>query len=124
MTWQVIARIRRGGETAAIPNHPERTSTMQRTLLSLVLLAFGALSAVALWQHGFWGILEPHFKTFGGAQVLADLVIALTLFMVWMWKDAQDTGRNPWPWIVLTLAAGSFGPLLYLLTRPAPARTA
>lgn len=25
--------------------------------------------------------------------------------------------RNPWPWILATLALGSFGPLLYLLTR-------
>jgi phosphate/sulfate permease len=97
---------------------------MPRTLLLLTLLAFGALSAAALWQHGYWGILAPHFQTFGGAQVLVDLVIALTLFMVWMWQDARATGRNVWPWIVLTLLGGSFGPLLYLLTRqPRPRAT-
>jgi hypothetical protein len=88
---------------------------MQRTILSVTLVLFGALSAIALWQHGYWGILEPHFKSFGAGQVLADLVIALTLFMVWMWHDAKATGRNVWPWIALTLVAGSFGPLLYLL---------
>ncbi len=90
---------------------------MQRTLLLVTLAAFGALTGLALWHHGYWGILEPHFKTFGAAQVLADLVIALALFLVWMWRDARATGRNPWPWLVLTFAAGSFGPLLYLLTR-------
>jgi len=90
---------------------------MQRILLTVTLILFGALSAEALWQHGFWGILAPHFQSFGGGQVFADLVIALTLAMVWMWRDAKTTGRNVWPWIVVTLVAGSFGPLIYLLTR-------
>jgi hypothetical protein len=89
---------------------------MQRTLLTIVLALFGALSAVALWHHGYWGLLEPHFKTFGAGQVLADLVIAVTLAMVWMWHNAKATGRNVWPWLALSLVAGSFGPLLYLLT--------
>lgn len=95
---------------------------MQRTLLIITIILFGALSAAALWQHGFWGIIAPHFQSFGGGQVFADLVIALTLAMVWMWRDAKATGRNPWPWILVTLAAGSFGPLLYLLTRKTVAR--
>jgi len=90
---------------------------MQRILIVLTLILFGALTAAALWQHGYFGIFAPHFQTFGGAQVLADLVIALVLVMLWMWNDARATGRNVWPWIVVTLAAGSFGPLLYLLTR-------
>lgn len=89
---------------------------MQRSLLTIVLALFGALSAVALWQHGYWGIIAPHFQTFGAGQVLADLVIAVTLAMVWMWHNAKATGRNVWPWLALSLAAGSFGPLLYLLT--------
>ena len=95
---------------------------MQRPLLILTLLLFGALSAVALWQHGYWGIIAPHFQSFGGGQVLADLVIALTLVMVWMWHDAKAAGRNPWPWIAATLVVGSLSPLLYLLTRKPAAK--
>lgn len=90
---------------------------MNKLLLLLALVPFSALSAVALWQHGYLGLFTPAFQSFGAAQVLVDLVIALTLFLVWMWRDAAKLRRNPWPWLVLTLAAGSFGPLLYLLTR-------
>lgn len=90
---------------------------MQRILLTITLILFGALSAVALWQHGLWGIIAPLFQSFGAAQVFADLLIALVMVMVWMWHDARTTGRNVWPWIVATLALGSFGPLVYLLTR-------
>lgn len=92
---------------------------MPRTLLTITLVLFGALSATALWQHGYWGIIAPHFQSFGAGQVLADLVIALTLAMAWIWHDAKAAGRKAWPWLVLTLVAGSFGPLLYLLgTKP------
>lgn len=94
---------------------------MQRGLLIITLIVFGALTAEALWQHGYWGIVAPHFQSFGGAQVFADLVIALVLAMVWMWRDAKATGRSVWPWVLATLALGSFGPLLYLLTRKSTA---
>ena len=52
---------------------------MQRSLLVITLILFGALSAAALWQHGYLGIFALHFQTFGGAQVLADLVFALVV---------------------------------------------
>jgi hypothetical protein len=90
---------------------------MQRSLLTITIALFGLLTAAALWQTGILGILDWHVKTFGGGQVFADLVIALTLAMVWMWHDAKATGRNVWPWIALTLVTGSFGPLIYLLSR-------
>jgi hypothetical protein len=92
--------------------------TMTRLLLLTVLLPFSALSVAALWQHGYWGLFEPALHSLAAAQVLVDLVIALGLVLVWLWRDARANGRNPWPWTLLTLAAGSFGPLLYLLVRP------
>jgi hypothetical protein len=91
---------------------------MQRTVLFITLVLFTALTAVALWQHGYWGIIAPHFHSFGAGQVFADLVIALALFAVWMWRDAHVNGRNPWPWLLLVVAAGSIGALLYLLCSP------
>lgn len=90
---------------------------MQRTLILTVLAAFGALTATALWHHGYWGILAPNFRSLAAGQVFADLVIALTLVMSWLWRDARARGRNPWPWLAATLALGSFAPLVYLLAR-------
>ena len=85
--------------------------------LGLVLLLFGALTAAALMDVGYMGILRPHFESFGAGQVLADLVIACTLACFWMVHDARSRGTNPWPFVVITLVAGSFGPLTYLVSR-------
>ena len=56
------------------------------------------------------------------------IVITLVLFAVLsaaaLWHDAKANGRNIWPWIAVTLAFGSFGPLLYLLTRKSSAKPA
>ena len=95
---------------------------MKRILLTITLIAFSALTATALWHHGYWGIFEPQLKTTAGAQVLADLVIALSLFLCWMWRDARTTRRNPWPWLAFILATGSIGALLYLICAPANRR--
>jgi hypothetical protein len=71
---------------------------MSRAVLMIVLVAFGALTAVAVAQHGVLGIFAWQLQNTAGLQVLVDLVIALSLFLVWMWDDARRTGRNPWPW--------------------------
>jgi Terpene cyclase DEP1 len=97
---------------------------MFKTVLVLVLIPFSILSAAALWQVGYLGIWTGQFANYGTWQVLADLVVAVSLAMYWMWLDAQKTGRNPWPWLLLSLVAGSFGPLLYLVTRKALAEDA
>jgi hypothetical protein len=97
---------------------------MQRFLLGVTLVLFGALTAVALGHHGFRGIFQTIFQSWAGVQVFVDLAIALSLVLLWMWRDAEANGRKVWPWIVITLVAGSFGPLLYLLTRKASGKAA
>lgn len=86
-------------------------------ILLAVLAAFGALTAKALMTVGYFGIIEPHFQSWGAAQVFADLVIACVLASIWMFRDAPGRGLNAWPFFLITLAAGSFGPLLYLAVR-------
>ena len=85
--------------------------------LVAVVIAFGALTAMALLDVGFFGILEPHFQSWGGAQVFVDLVIVCLLACIWMVNDAPSRGLNAWPFVLITLVAGSFGPLAYLLFR-------
>ncbi len=86
-------------------------------VLVAVTAAFGVLTAIALADVGPWGIVEPHFKSWGAAQVFWDLVIIAVLAVIWMVRDARARGVNPWPFVLLTLIAGSFGPLLYLIVR-------
>lgn len=86
-------------------------------VLLAVTAAFGVLSALALMEVGYLGILEPHFRSWGGAQVFTDLVIVASLACVWMIGDAREHGLAAWPFILITLVAGSFGPLLYLVAR-------
>lgn len=93
---------------------------MTRMLLVVTLVLFGALTSVAVWHHGYRGIFETMFQSWAGVQVLVDLVIALVLVLVWMWRDVQVLKRSVWPYVLITLVAGSFGPLLYLLTRKTP----
>ena len=91
-------------------------------ILIAVIAAFGALTTLALLDVGYFGILAPHFKSWGEAQVLADLVILAVLSCIWMLNDARHSGIPAWPFLIVTLFAGSFGPLLYLAVRELRAR--
>lgn len=85
--------------------------------LYIVLAGFGVLTTLALMDVGYLGIIRPHFQSWGGAQVLTDLVIMCVLGCIWMRHDAKERGLSAWPFILITLVAGSFGPLLYLVVR-------
>lgn len=86
----------------------------KRTLAIIVLVPFTVLTVYAVAQVGYIGIFDYHRHSPAGWQVFADLVIALLLVLTYLVPEARKAGRNPWPWVVLTLFLGSFGPLLYL----------
>lgn len=89
----------------------------KKALLALVLIDFAVLTGYTVLQVGYVGIWQAGIADWGAIQILADLVIACGLIAVWMVIDARERGMNPWPYIAVTLVAGSFGPLLYLLRR-------
>ena len=88
-----------------------------KALLIGVFAAFGLFTAWAVLQVGYFGIFTGALDNPGSQQVLIDLVIACALACVWMLQDARARGTNAWPFVILTLGAGSFGPLLYLILR-------
>jgi hypothetical protein len=87
--------------------------------LSFVLLDFAALSAYAVYEYGYLGVIQRVFADSATTLVSVDLVIALSLVVGWMWQDARARRVSVLPYIVLTLAFGSVGPLLYLIRREA-----
>lgn len=92
-----------------------------RTLLIVVTIVFCAFTAWIVSRTGLMGFYAQLADSPAAWQVLADITIALALVLIWMWRDAQAHGRAFWPYVPLTLALGSIGPLLYLLLRPAAA---
>ena len=90
-----------------------------RLLAIALLVPFTALTAYTIYDIGVLAVFEHQMASSGGWLVFVDLAIALLFIMIWMVPDARPTGRNPWPYIVITLIAGSFGPLFYLaLSKP------
>ncbi len=95
-----------------------------RPALILALAAFGLFSAYVMWEVGYLGIWRAGMGSLGAWQVLVDLVVMSCIALGFIWRDAQRTGRTVWPFALVTLAAGSFGPLLYLLLDRRPSATA
>ncbi len=85
--------------------------------LSFVLADFAALNAYAIAQYGLVGIFELCLANAATVLLFADLAIALSLVTIWMWQDAREHGIAPLPYVLITMALGSVGPLLYLIRR-------
>ena len=92
--------------------------TKTQILLGVVLAAFGFENVYAIAHFGYIGFFENLLSAgYPTLLVVADLLIALSLVMVWMWNDARERGATLWPYLLLTAALGSVGPLLYLIRR-------
>jgi uncharacterized membrane protein YqjE len=95
----------------------ERSHNLQRALLVTVIVAFGAFTVIAVVNHGVVGFIEKTVENTATLQVLIDLSIVATLALIWMYRDSRTSNTPFIPYALLTIAAGSFGPLSYLLHR-------
>ena len=85
--------------------------------LSVLLLDFLALVAYDVYRYGYLGFFEMMTANVATTAGFVDLVIALSLIMAWMVRDARARGVSAVPYVVLTLVLGSVGPLAYLIRR-------
>lgn len=92
-------------------------SKMKWLCLAL-LLPFSALSLYAVAAVGYVGILDYHRHSPAGWQVFADLVVGMILLLAVIHRDARRNGRAFWPYAIVTVFLGSFGPLAYFLLAP------
>ncbi len=90
--------------------------------LALLLTAFLGLHAFGLYADGVRGFLA--IFEHGNVWTLllgCDLVIALGLTVAWMARDAKGRGVSIVPYVLMMIATGSAGTLLYLIRRKARA---
>jgi hypothetical protein len=85
--------------------------------LSAALTVLLAMDAYSVYLYGYIGFFRMVFANFAGYTAFVDLLIALVLIIVWMGDDARERNVSAIPYLVLTVALGSIGPLLYLIRR-------
>jgi len=89
-----------------------------RTFLLLdVLVLFLAYTLYVIETVGYVEFFRQALASPVGLQLLVDVVLALSLALVWMRSDAKVSGIPFAPYLIVTLVLGSVGPLGYLLHR-------
>ena len=86
-----------------------------RILALITFVAFVAWTVYLCRGYNYLTFFQPILSSGPGIQVLTDLTIAQSLILIWMFRDAGKAGRTFWPYLLITVAFGSFGPLLYLI---------
>ena len=90
---------------------------MRLALLALAFLVFIAVEIAAIATFGYLGVFEALISNAATRLGFLDLVLSLTLVLVWMRQDAEERALPFWPYAVVTVALGVAGPLAYLFYR-------
>lgn len=79
--------------------------------IALALFAILTMAALALDETD----LIFH-RTWSSFQIVVDLMIMIVMWTVWVVRDARQSGRNPWGWVIFAVVPlSSFAPLVYML---------
>lgn len=92
-------------------------SIIPRSLVMVLLVALTIVTFLAVRDFGYVGIVQYGLFNFATMQIFLDLVITLVLFLFIIHQDTKERNTSFWPWLVITLIFGTYGPLLYLLFR-------
>lgn len=81
------------------------------------LVVFTAYTLWVVYEFGYVGLFMAALANIATAQVLIDLVLACVIAIGWMLADAKKQGIAAWPFLALTLTAGSIGLMSYIVWR-------
>jgi hypothetical protein len=90
---------------------------MRLALVSIVLVPFALFSGYVVATMGLTNLFEVSAREPWALQMLIDIYLAISLFCVWMVKDARERGIPAWPYVIASLSLGSVGALAYLVHR-------
>jgi hypothetical protein len=89
----------------------------RQIVLSAALIVLLAMDAYSVYLYGYVGFFRMILGNFAGMTAFVDLLIALVLILAWMGDDARERKVSALPYLILTIALGRIGPLLYLIRR-------
>ncbi len=90
---------------------------MRLIALSTAFVIFTAYTVSVMISRGILGFVTLAAAEPWGMQLLLDLLVMLTLFALWVFRDAPAHGLPRWLYVILTLTMGSMGALAYLVHR-------
>ena len=105
--------------TEATPSSSSTPAATTRAALiaAAILLPFTIYSLWVIAGFGYTGFLSLAAREPWTMQLLLDLVIACSFAIGWMRGDARKRGLASWPFIAVTVLAGSVGLLSYVVWR-------
>lgn len=92
-----------------------------RFVIATILILFSLYTGWIVWEFGYISVFEVAFREHPTTQAVVDLWIACGLLFFIMILDNQRSGRSfrkVLPFAIVTILAGSIGPLFYFLVYP------